>query len=366
MIDRLIRSRTFLSVATVVALLGSVGGGYKVLMPSPEMRSYCALMPDSIGLFEGSAVSILGIDVGSVTSIEPEGGSSRVDFEIPANRALPLNVGATTVADSLIADRRLAVIGNEPSGPAWDSSRCIDNTLTPQSLTETFTALSNLADELNGQEDGGDNLLAGGIAALNDSTKGTSDQINRIVHGLGAALDSPDAAIANIGNLIYTLASLARSARSGWGDVHLMVTRLTEEFDAATKLAIPPIVEIMDTLHDLLPAANDLVKMFGTPALRSLSAHQDLPRLISAGVSDLRDVVTMLPAVSRAFTDSLDPETGRVSLTYAAPRVEIPDPHLAQVCAALDGRAGQSCAVDSGGLVDIPLEQLILEMTGAR
>ena len=366
MIDRLIRSRTLLSVATVVALLGSVGVGYKVLMPSPEMRSYCALMPDSIGLFEGSAVSILGIDVGSVTSIEPEGGSSRVDFEIPVDRVLPLNVGATTVADSLIADRRLAVIGNEPSGPAWDSSRCIDNTLTPQSLTETFTALSNLADELNGQDDGGDSLLAGGIAALNDSTKGTSDQISRIVHGLGAALDSPDAAIANIGNLIDTLASLARSARSGWGDVHLMVTRLTEEFDAATKLAIPPIVEIMDTLHDLLPAANDLVKMFGTPALRSLSAHQNLPRLISAGVSDLRDVVTMLPAVSRAFTDSLDPETGRVSLTYAPPRVEIPDPHLAQVCAALDGRAGQSCAVDSGGLVDIPLEQLILEMTGAR
>ena len=367
MIDNLFRSRRFLTAATIVTVVAAVVVGLKVFDPTPDMRGYCALMPDSIGLFEGSAVSIMGVNIGSVTSIAPQGASSRVDFDIPADRKLPTDVGATTVADSLIADRRLAVIGNEPAGSGWDSSNCIDKTVTPKSLTQTFTALAQLADELNGQGDPeSDNQIADGIAALNNSTSGTSEQINRIVHQLGAALDSPDAAIADIGDLIDTLAELAHSARNGWGDVRLMVTRLTEEFEAATRLAIPPIVEIMDALHDVLPAANDLTRMFGTPLLNSLDAHQDLPRLITAGVADLSDIVAMLPAISSAFTSSLDPETHRVSLTYAPPRVAIPEQNAAQVCAALDTLARRGCPDESGGLVDIPLERLLFDAVGAR
>lgn len=367
MFRQLLGSRAFLSFGLIFALAIAAVVAYKLVSPTPEQQSYCAMMPDSVGLFVGSDVTVMGVRVGQVTDVAPDGDKARVVFDIQASRKLPPDVGATTLSDTLIADRKLALIGAEPTGPSLDPSDCITKTLTPKSLSQTFTAVAHLADQLNGASDPAHpNQLSGGLAALDRSMAGSGQQFNDIVKGLGAALNSPDAAIGRIGDLLDSLTALAASANNGWPVVKSTLTRLAKNLDDINNIIAPPIIDIVIKLVDILPPANDLSIMFVGPIVDRLDAVPNLPQMISAGVASLRDVLTMIPPIVGAFGSSIDPQTGRASLAYATPKVAIPDPAASQVCSAINLLAPGRCADASKGLVDVSLAQLVLGSVGAR
>src|SRR5690606_26386710 len=122
------------------------------------------------------------------------GGSARVRFTVRADRTLPTDVGAVTVNDTLLADRRLELVGAEPDGPGWEPAHCITKTLTPQSLSQTFDALAGLADQMNGTDDpDGHGAVGAGLTALDRATSGTGEQINAVIEELARALASPHA-----------------------------------------------------------------------------------------------------------------------------------------------------------------------------
>ncbi|MEV0341823.1 MlaD family protein [Nocardia sp. NPDC050713] len=368
MFKRMLGSRGFLSFGLIVLLAAVASIGFQVARPMPKMRSYCALMPDSIGLFEGSPVSILGIAEGRITRVLPEGDKARVEFDLPADRKLAPDAGAATVSDTLIADRRLAIIGTAPTGPSWEPTRCITKTVTPKSLTQTFAAIGDLADQLNGADDPSHrNLIIGGLQALDTATDGTAASVNELIHKLGSALNSPDAAIGHLGATIDALATLLRSAENNWEEIELAVTRMSEALFDIAERSLPQIIASVDKLQDLLPALNDLTIMFGGPLLRRLDAVENLPQMLSAGVAELRAVVQMAPAIAGAFTGAVDPETQRISLAYAPPRVAISEPDAARVCAAINAITPGGCTADpSNGLVNIQAAQLVFGSVGAR
>lgn len=366
MLTRLFASRGFLSFGLIVLLGLAAALGYRLLQPSPQMRAYCAQMPDAIGLFEGSDVTVMGVPIGRITKIEPNGATARVAFEIRADRTLPAEVGATTLADSLIADRKLALIGNEPTGPGWNPATCITKTATPKSLSETFSALARLAEELNGViEPGQSGTIEHGLASLDTMSAGTGDQINSIISRLGTALDSPDAAIGHLGALMDAMSSLARSAATYWPEIKDMATRLPQLLDNINNIALPPLLTTLQKMSDVLPVLNELTVMFGGPLLRRLDAVENLPQQIRAGIEGLRGIIEMTPALSGAFSDAIDPQTRAVSLAYAPPRVAIPQQDSDQVCAAVNLLAPGRCTA-SDGMVNLQLAQVILGSVGAR
>ncbi|MFE3229389.1 MlaD family protein [Nocardia sp. NPDC059228] len=367
MLPKMFASRGFLSVGLVLVLALAVVVGWKLSRPTPQMRSYCALMPDAIGLFVGSDVQIMGVAVGQVTKVEPDGPKARVEFDIPAARKLPPDVGATTLSQSLIADRKLALVGTEPAGPGWNSDQCITKTLTPKSMSQTFTALADLADQLNGSGDPAQQkLLQGGIIAVNNAVAGDGKRFNDLVKNLSAALNSPDAAIGHIGALIDSLAALVGSAAVNWPEVKSTLTRLGRNLDNITDTIAPPIVDVITRLVDVFPFLNDLTTMFGGPILRRVDTIPNLPQRISAGVTELRQVVDLVPPILSAFQRSIDPGSGRVSIDYASPMVAIPESAAAQVCSAVNAITPGRCADAANGLVDLPLTQFVLGSVGSR
>src|SRR5690606_5987796 len=111
MLARVLGSRGFMSTAMLLTVALVAAAAYGLARPEPETRAYRADMPDSVGLYEGSAVTVLGVRVGEVTGIESIGASARVRFTVRADRTLPTDVGAVTVSDTLLADRRLELVG---------------------------------------------------------------------------------------------------------------------------------------------------------------------------------------------------------------------------------------------------------------
>ncbi len=367
MLTRFLGSRGMMSTAVVLTLTAAAAIGLRLSTPNLPMRDYCADMPDSIGLYEGSAVTIMGVQVGRVTDIQPIRTSARVRFTVRADRALPPDVGAVTVSDTLVSDRKLALIGAEPSGPGWDSRHCVTKTLTPKSLSQTFEALAGLADRLNGAGDPAQrNAFGAGLDALDRATAGTGDQINEIIRRLGDALAAPDAAIGHLGQLLDALAELAHRARGGWSEVEASITGLPRTFGDINTLAFPPIIELVAALADLLPQLNDVIMMVGSPALRALDSIPDLAAMIAAGVGSLAEIIRSTPAIASGFAGAIDPATGQLTIGYAPPKLALAQSDAAQICAALEAIATQRCQTSASGAVTVPAILLLLAAVSGK
>ncbi len=116
--------------------------------------SLCAEFRDSVGLYPDNNVTMLGLNVGIVESIEPDGDHVVVHMSVDRNLRLPANLGAVTVASSLVTDRRVELTPPYTSGGTFDSNTCIpkDRTKTPAGFTESLRAITNLSNDLTGKD----------------------------------------------------------------------------------------------------------------------------------------------------------------------------------------------------------------------
>ncbi|PWV71045.1 virulence factor Mce-like protein [Nocardia neocaledoniensis] len=358
MLRRMLISRGFVSVlAAVVVAVVAVAAYLLVLRPPVATKSYCAMFPDTIGLYVGNHVTLRGMAVGEITAIDPRGETVRVDFTVDERHPVPEDAAAVTVSDTIVADRQLAVLPGRDPGRTRDENGCITRTLTPKSMTQTLDAVAGLAAQTLGPESGTRDALRRGLAALDSATAGTGPEINAGITDLAALLDSPDAAIGRLGGLIDSLAAISGSVAQRWGDIRLMLTRLATVLDQVNNQLFSRTVEIIDGFQRVLPMLNEITSMFGDPIFRVLDASIPLVRLIRVNVDTLRDIVVRVPVLAAAAQSVADPARG---LDYAPPAVAVPPEVAAQLC-ALGG--APDCASDPGR---IPLSRLVFGLVGAR
>ncbi|MGW5384234.1 MlaD family protein [Nocardia sp. NPDC003963] len=366
MLKRMLGSPGLMSIAGAAVLVLAVAAAYVIAFePMKQTRAYCAIMPDSIGLYQGNQVSMRGIAVGSVTGIAPAGAKVRVDFEVDADHPLYADSGATTVSNTVVADRELAVLSSGKSTEEWDPGQCVTKTLTPKSLTQTVTALAELSDRIGGTGDR-PNALAGGLDALDAASAGTGPQINHLIDQLGRVLESPDADIAHLAGIFDAYASVSNKVAEHWGDLKLMLTRLAPTLNQAHSELLTPGIALFDGLSEILPVLNDLTVILSDPLMASLDGLVPLVKLLRANVGSLGEIVRTTPVLVSAFRTITDPATGAPGLTYAPPRVAVPQANAEQVCAAVNAVSPGRCAGAADGMVDLDLTQLVLGSVGAR
>ncbi|MGW0180589.1 MlaD family protein [Nocardia sp. NPDC003345] len=363
---KVLGSPALMSVAGALVLVLLATALYVIVFqPMKATRAYCAIMPDSIGLYQGNQVSMRGITVGTVTGIAPEGGKVRVDFEVDADHPLYADAGATTVSDTVVADRELAVLSSGKITEQWDPGQCVTKTLTPKSLTQTITALAELSDRVGGTETQ-PNALAGGLDALDSASAGTGPRINDLINQLGRVLESPDADIAHLAGIFDAYASVSNKVAAHWGDLKLMLTRLGPTLNQAHSELLTPGIALFDGLREVLPMLDELTVILADPLMSGLDNLVPLVKLLRANVGSLSEIVATTPVLASALRTVTDPGTGAPGLTYAPPRVAIPQENAEQVCAAVNALAPGQCAGAANGMVDLHLMQLVLRLAGAR
>ncbi|WP_405165010.1 MlaD family protein [Nocardia sp. NBC_01499] len=364
---RLLAAPGFVTVVGALLLAVIAVVGYVIVVdPAKKMLNYCALMPDAVGLYTGNQVTTLGISVGKVTGIRPEGTAVRVDFEVAADHPLRGQPTATTLSDSLVADRTLAVFG-EPNAPAeWDRSRCLTKTFTPKSISQTLEGFSQLASQLGGDGNPAEQTrIKDGVNAFQAATANTGPRLNALIKDLATALRQPDAAIGNIGHLIDAFASITSSISMNWDDIATVLVR------ANTGIAFingiwSRVVQIIDSLLVLLPWLNRLAHDYGRPLLGALDGAVPGLRLLAANVGSLQQVVSMIPSIMDAFQQTIDPATGWPRITYAAPKVALPQEQADQICAGINALNPGGCRSAENGLATANLVPMILGSVGVR
>ncbi|MEU1432046.1 MlaD family protein [Nocardia sp. NPDC005746] len=360
MFKRMLGSQAFMSVAGALAVVMLAVVGYFVWFdPMKKTVAYCAVMPDAVGLYAGNKVTMRGIPVGTVDSVDSDGTKVKVKFSVDAKYPVYADAAATTVSDSIVADRNLAVLNGGKNLAHWDSSKCITKSLTPKSITETLTALAGLSSQL--QQEQAPDALAHGLSGLDAATRGAGPQINEIVKKLGSALAQPDADIGHLAGIFDAFASVGEKVEQHWGDLRSMLLRLGPALNNASTELLAPGAQLIDRLGELLPMLNDLATIAGDPIMRALDDTLPLVRLLRANVGSLSEVVRKMPVL----TDAAQNVMGN-GITYGSPRAALPAPQSEQVCAALNAVTPGSCTDAANGMVNVPLVPLVLGMAGAR
>ncbi|OMC37726.1 mammalian cell entry protein [Mycobacterium sp. GA-1841] len=221
-----------------------------------------AQFEDSVGLYVGNAVSVLGMRVGKVTAIVPKDTYVEVKLEIDKHVDIPADVQAVTVATSILTDRHIELTPPYQGGPTLHNGDIVSlpRTRTPVEFDRTLAMADKLSRSLGGNGKGqgplGDLIgvgaqissqsgpdvkatldrLSEALRLSGDNGAPTKESVQSIATSLAdltATAADNDTAIRDFGTSIHSLSDLVASENLGTGDTGAQINQI---LDRATAL----------------------------------------------------------------------------------------------------------------------------------
>lgn len=179
-------------VLIVLGVLLLVGVMINVFRSPADTKTLTAHFPRAVSVYKNTDVRILGVNVGKVTAVIPEGNSVRVEMEYDAEFKVPADAKAVIVTPTLVADRFVQLT------PVYDGGKVIADgadialpeTAVPVELDRIYASLQSLTRALgpNGVNADGtlDHLLDAGVKALD----GQGARGNQMIRDLAEAAET--------------------------------------------------------------------------------------------------------------------------------------------------------------------------------
>ncbi|RZT88405.1 virulence factor Mce-like protein [Pseudonocardia sediminis] len=274
------RQIQFVALVGIVAVVVAAGIW---LVTSGSGRPITAYFTNTSALYPDNDVRMLGVPIGKIDTITPEGNQVRVDMTISDDDVvLPADVKAAIVSPSLVTGRYVQLTPAYTGGPQWQGEPVpVERTAVPlgvDDLTRTATELSR----------------ALGPQGAN-STGAVSDALNvgaQNLDGNGRALNDT---IRNLGGLGATLNGSSK-------DLFGTITEL-QKFVATIKENDPGVRELNGKLADVTSFLASQRGELGT-SLRELSfALGEVAGFVQDNRATLKSNVDKLAGVSQEIVD---------------------------------------------------------------
>ena len=326
---KLTNALTLVVVAAIIA--GAVA--YFVLSGG-STKKLSAQFESAVGVYVGTPVKILGIQVGQVTGVHPNGATVTVDMEYDSQYKVPAKAIAVIVANSLVSDRFLqlapAYSGQGPTLP--DGAKLgADRTASPAELDDIYAALSKLS------------------VALGPKGANKSGALNDLVNVAAANLKGNGA---NFGNSITKLAAAARTLADGRGDLFATVrnlqvfTKALADSDVQVRHFNDQLAQVAGdlagersdlgaALHNLGVALNqvaDFVKTNADKTKTDITGLKTLTGVLVKEKASLNETLAVAPAALANLVHTYQPDIG--ALGTRSNLASLTDP--ATICAILD------------------------------
>jgi phospholipid/cholesterol/gamma-HCH transport system substrate-binding protein len=173
----------------------------------PAGMRITAYFGQAVAVYSGSDLRVLGVRVGRIDSVRPEGRQVRVTMSLDHGVDVPAGAVAVAVAPSVVADRYIQLSPAYTGGPRLADHAVIPatRTATPVELDQLYASISRLATALgpNGANRKGalSNLLDTGAADLAGNGKDLGDMIDNLGQATKTLSGSSDDLFATLRNL---------------------------------------------------------------------------------------------------------------------------------------------------------------------
>jgi phospholipid/cholesterol/gamma-HCH transport system substrate-binding protein len=142
--------RRFLMLGAVIAVVGILLGGFLLYQGTHPGKQVTAYFAETIGVYPGSTVRVLGVAVGTVDSVQPDGARVKVTMTVNYGVAIPAKADAVVLAPSVVADRYIQLTPPYTGGPQLSGGAVIPVTRTavPLEIDQVYASLAKLANAL--------------------------------------------------------------------------------------------------------------------------------------------------------------------------------------------------------------------------
>jgi phospholipid/cholesterol/gamma-HCH transport system substrate-binding protein len=350
------RTRTARTVVGVLALLLALSGCTAPF--SGSTITVTAYLADSAGVFVGNDVGVLGVPVGTITAIDPQGNRVAVTMEVDADQPVPAGAAAVVVPRSVATDRYIELTPVYRDGPRMESGAEIplDRTRTPVEFDEVLSTLGDLADGLGGKGTGGKGGTRKAVRRLLDSSSkaldGRGELINRTITSLGEGATGITGqrgkAFAALGSLDRLTGKLARNDRT--------VRKFVDQVAGATSILATERRNFRTSLRKVTRMIR-VVARFARENRRSLRGTVENTNEVMRTVLDekdsVRELLRVMPLAVQNLERMLTPDDRlavRLDITSLLPVV---GPLLEELCRLAPADLCSGIGLDPNGLLGV-------------
>lgn len=184
-------SRATVIIGTLIVVLALVAAfvGYN-LYKRLTTNTVVAYFTDTLALYPGDKVTIMGVQVGQIESIEPAGDKMKVTFNYENKYAVPANATASILNPSLVASRNIQLSPAYTGGPKMEDDAVIpiDRTQVPVEYDELRDSINRILTDLGPTPEQPKGPFGDIIESAADGFAGKGEQLNRTLNNLSEAL----------------------------------------------------------------------------------------------------------------------------------------------------------------------------------
>ncbi|MEP9384812.1 MCE family protein [Nocardioides sp. KR10-350] len=341
-----------LVVPLVIAALVLASGVY-LLFHGSDQKELVAHFPRTVSIYEGSDVRVLGVPVGKVDKVTPDGTDVVVTMHYDSDVQVPADAKAVIVAPSIVGDRYVQLTPAYTKGAvmADGAELSTDRTAVPLELDQIYSSLDNLVVALGPTGANKNGALTDLLQQTARNFGGQGTKVNSTIHDLGTLTktldDNKDQLFGSARQLESFVGTLAKNDTT--------VRKFTTSLDSVSKMLAGERDDLATALHNLSIALGNVTTFVkdNKAKLRSnISGLNRVAKVLVKRRDSLAETLKDAPLALNNLYQAYNPDTGTLdtnaNLTEIAHQITSdPSTFLCGILYQAD-KSGKSCNVVKG------------------
>jgi phospholipid/cholesterol/gamma-HCH transport system substrate-binding protein len=310
-------TRRRLRAGLAVALALALTAGVFIAMRSNDKinRTHVvAYFANSTGVFVGDDVRILGIPVGKVDQIEPQGTRVKIGFWYDSKYKVPAEANAVILSPALVPARAIQLTPAYTGGVVMADNTVIpqDHTAVPVEWDDLRKQLEKLTAALQPTQPGGVSTVGALIDTAADNLRGQGANIRQTIIELSQAFsalgDHHDDIFGTVKNLSILVSALQDSTA--------VIRQLNQNLASATELLSDAPTKVADAIRDVNNVVEDAQSFVAANRETMGTASDKLASISTAlvqSLDDLKQTLHILPNTIQNFANIYHPAQGALS-----------------------------------------------------
>lgn len=305
--------RTWVGIVLVLLLVAGVA----ILVRTTDKVNrvnVVAYFENSNGIYEGDDVRILGVPVGSITSIEPQPERVKISFWYDDRYDVPADANAAILSPALVTARAIQLTPAYTGGPVMEDNAVIpqERTVVPVEWDQVRAQLQRLSETLQPTEPGGVSPLGSVINTTADNLRGQGANIRETVIKLSQAFSALGDRSTDIFSTIKNLAILVSALQ----DSTNLMRQLNQNLASVTGVLADGPDEVANAVRDLNDAVGE-VQSFVAENREALGTTSDklagVSTALNESLEDIKQFLHVAPTTFQNYINIWQPAQGAVS-----------------------------------------------------
>ncbi|MGN6162767.1 MAG: MCE family protein [Marmoricola sp.] len=256
-------------------------------------KTIYAQFSTAAGVFVGNDVGVLGVPVGKVTAVRPQGQYVLVTLQVNSDQPIPAGATAVVVSRSVATDRYVELTPVYQGGAQMADGATIklDRTQTPVEFDQVLSTIGKFADQISGSG-AQKNAIGRFLGAQSTALKGRGELINRAITSLGAAVNGVSAQRSNATSTLVALDKLTSTLATNQQTIREFIQQVSK----GTAL-------LAAERDNFRAAISSATKMVNVVAQFAKDNRVQITQAVNQTNSVLRTVIAKKPQVAEILRD---------------------------------------------------------------